>query len=82
VHSVSTAALTLYHLDKKRDTGAMVAMGVFEHLSGVLVHDGWSPYRTRTAVTHALCNAHHLRELDGVTEVDGQGWANDMVGRV
>jgi transposase-like protein len=40
VHSASTTALTLYHLDKKRGTVAMDAMGVLEHLSGVLVHDG------------------------------------------
>ncbi len=79
VHSASTTALTLYHLDKKRGTVAMDAMGVLEHLSGVLVHDGWSPYRKYTAVSHALCNAHHLRELEGVAEVEGQGWATDMV---
>ena len=79
VHSVSTASLTLYHLDKRRGTVAMDAMGVLEHLSGVLVHDGWSPYRKYTDVSHALCNAHHLRELDGVAEVGGHGWATDMV---
>jgi transposase len=79
VHSASTSLLTLYHLDKRRGTIAMDAMGVLEHLSGVLVHDGWAPYRKYTAVDHALCNAHHLRELDGVAEVEGQGWATDMV---
>lgn len=79
VHSASTALATLYHLDKKRGTVAMDAMGVLARLSGVLVHDGWSPYRTYTAVAHALCNAHHLRELDALAEVEGQGWASDMV---
>jgi transposase len=82
VHSASNAELTLYHLDKKRGTDAMDAidaMGVLEHLSGVLVHDGWSSYRKYTEVEHALCNSHHLRELDGVAEVEGQGWARDMV---
>jgi transposase len=73
VHSASTKLLTLYHLDKKRGTVAMDAMRVLGHLSGVLVHDDWSPYRKYEAVTHALCNAHHLRELDGVAEVEGQG---------
>jgi hypothetical protein len=57
----------------------MDAMGVLANFTGVLVHDGWSPYRRYTALTHALCGAHHLRELDGVAEVDGQGWATDMV---
>lgn len=79
VHSASTTLLTLYHLDKKRGTVAMDAMGVLAHLSGVLVHDGWAPYRKYNTVAHALCNAHHLRELDGVAEVEGQSWATDMV---
>jgi transposase len=45
----------------------------------VWVHDGWSPYRRYTALPHALCGAHHFRELDAVAEVEGQGWASDMV---
>jgi transposase len=40
----------------------------------VAVHDGWSPY-WRYPVTHALCGAHQLRELDAVTDEPGQGWA-------
>lgn len=78
VHSASTSELTLYHLDSKRGTTAMDAMGVLEHLRGVLVHDGWTPYRTYDNVTHALCNAHHLRELDAAAETTGQGWAAEM----
>lgn len=80
VHSTSTSELTLYHLDAKRGRVAMDAMGVLEHLRGVLVHDGWTPYRTYDQVTHALCNAHHLRELDAVAETTGQSWANEMTG--
>jgi len=80
VHSVSTTALTLYHLDPKRGTAAMDAMGVLEHLGGVLVHDGWVPYRHYTGVDHALCNAHHLRELDAAAGTGNQAWATDMVG--
>ena len=41
------------------------------------MHDGWKPYR-RYDVTHALCNAHHLRELAGVAEQGGQDWAEDL----
>ncbi len=80
VHAVSTTDLTLYHLDAERGTAAMDAMGVIEHLRGVLVHDGWASYRTYENLIHGLCNAHHLRELDGAGATDGQGWANDMAG--
>jgi hypothetical protein len=34
----------------------MDAMGVIEHLRGVLVHDGWGPYRSYENLTHQLCN--------------------------
>nr|WP_252472103.1 transposase [Microbulbifer okhotskensis] len=30
------------------------------------------------ACTHALCNAHHLRELTYAHEEDGQRWARNM----
>jgi transposase len=79
VHSTSTDTLTLYHLDQHRGTAAMEAMGVLEHLTGVLVHDGWVPYRQYTNVTHALCNAHHARELEAAVETGSQPWASDML---
>ena len=49
---------------KRRGTVAMDDMGVIAKMSGVAVHDGWKPYRAYEVV-HALCNAHHLRELAG-----------------
>ncbi len=78
VHAVSTTDLTLYHLDTRRGTTAMDDMGVLAHLRGVLVHDGWAPYRHYDGVEHQLCNAHHLRELAAAAQSDGQTWANDM----
>jgi len=79
VHSNSTDTLTLYHLDRRRGTAAMDAMGVLKHLTGVLVHDDWAPYRKYTDVSHALCNAHHARELEAAAETGGQPWASDMI---
>jgi hypothetical protein len=35
------------------------------------VHDGWAPYDTYTAATHARCNAHLLRELQAVIDQAG-----------
>ncbi len=48
-------------------------------MTGVAVHDGWKPYR-HYDVDHALCNAHHLRELKAVGIGWDQGWANDLAG--
>ncbi len=80
VHAVSTTDLTLYHLDKRRGVTAMDAMGVLEHLTGVLVHDGWVPYRHYDKVQHQLCCAHLLRELAAAALNEEQSWANDMAG--
>lgn len=79
VHVASTALLTLIECHERRGTVAMDAMGVIEKMSGVAVHDGWKPYRSYDVI-HGLCNAHHLRELEGVGVVWDQGWANDMIG--
>ncbi len=43
------------------------------------MHDGWGTDR-QYACAHALCNAHHLRELTFIEEQDGQVWAGEMKG--
>jgi transposase len=78
MHSASTNDLTLYTANAKRGTVAFRAAGVLEHFTGVAVHDGWSPYR-KYDVLHALCNAHHLRELIAVKEQTGQRWVGSMI---
>jgi transposase len=78
VHVASDAFLTLIDCHRRRGTAAMDELGVIGAMSGVAVHDGWRPYR-RYDVVHALCNAHHLRELEGIGVVWNQGWANEMI---
>jgi hypothetical protein len=51
--------------------------GVLPAFSGIAVHDGWAPYRSFEEALHALCGAHHLRELTGAEE-QGQAWALGM----
>jgi len=77
VHSASTDLLSLFTVHTKRGKVAMDAAGVLPGVTGVAVHDGWSPY-WRYEVTHALCGAHLLRELDAITDQPGQGWAAGM----
>jgi transposase/uncharacterized coiled-coil protein SlyX len=77
VHSASTSLLSLFTVHAKRGKVAMDAAGVLGGFAGVAVHDGWAPY-WRYDVTHALCGAHLLRELEEVAEGPGQGWAAGM----
>lgn len=77
LHNASSAQWTLFHPHPKRGQEAMDDMGVLASFRGTLVHDHWKPYY-RYGCTHALCNAHHLRELTYAHEEDAQKWAKTM----
>lgn len=77
LHNASSATWTLFAPHEKRGQEAMNAMNILPHFRGTLVHDHWKPYY-RYPCTHALCNAHHLRELTHAHEEDGQQWAKKM----
>src|SRR5208283_3108610 len=49
-----------------------------EGVTGIAVHDHWKPYYTMKGVLHALCNAHHLRELKALVEIEREDWARKM----
>jgi transposase len=51
---------------------------VLAKVTGIVVHDHWKPYYTMTGVLHALCNAHHLRELKALVEIEKEDWACKM----
>ena len=77
LHTASTAELTHYGVHAKRGTAAMNALGILPKFAGTAVHDHWKPY-FQYPCAHALCNAHHLRELTYIHEQYGQGWAKDL----
>ena len=77
LHSASTGELTYYHVHPKRGAEGMKSAGILPGFTGDAVHDHWSPYFS-FACGHALCNAHHLRELTGVIENDTSKWAVEM----
>ncbi|MBB4073120.1 hypothetical protein GGR02_000881 [Anoxybacillus voinovskiensis] len=45
---------------------------------GTMVHDAYSVYPMYTEASHALCHAHHLRELREYTELYGHSWSKEM----
>jgi len=71
LHVASTLRLTVYRVAKKRGS-------VPEISSGIVVHDHWKPYYKLKDVVHALCNAHHLRELKALVELEKEDWARQM----
>jgi transposase len=71
LHIACTALLTFYRVAAKR--GSLLA-----NVGGTVVHDHWKPYYTLSGVRHALCNAHHLRELKALVEIEKEDWARRM----
>jgi hypothetical protein len=78
VHEAATRTLVLYRRHHKRGKEGIDALGVLAGFTGTVVHDGFTPYRRCPDATHALCNAHHLRELAAVEERGGQPWAPEL----
>jgi len=77
LHCISNPQWTLYYAHAKRGSEAMTAMNVLPQFTGILCHDHWKPYFKLNCL-HALCNAHHLRELTCAEEQDHQEWAKQM----
>lgn len=77
LHCTSNTEWTHYFPHAKRGTEAMNEIGILPRFKGVLCHDHWKPYY-HYEFTHALCNAHHLRELTRAWEQDKQAWAEKM----
>jgi transposase len=71
LHIASTATLTFYRVCARR--GSLLA-----NVVGTVVHDHWKPYYTMPGVRHALCNAHHLRELKALVDIEKEDWARKM----
>jgi len=78
LHVASTETLTYYHVDRKRGQVGMQAGGILPKFQGNAVHDHWKPYLKFDQCQHSFCNAHHLRELQFITEQYQQSWAAEM----
>ena len=68
VHNASDRDYTYLTINKKRGRIGMDEAGVLPHARGIIVHDCWGSYWQYPDVTHAVCCAHLLRELNGVIE--------------
>jgi transposase len=77
LHVATTPQMTHYETHPKRGRQATEAIGILPRFRGRAVHDGFVTYRTYDC-SHALCNAHHLRELTFLAEEGGFLWAQAM----
>ena len=71
IQSIGNNNMTHYRVtDKRKD--------LLENVHGVVVHDHYKPYFKMTEVKHSLCNAHNLRELKALMDIEKESWATTM----
>lgn len=73
LHVVSTETATWYRPCRQRKD--LKPLG---GMTGRVIHDHWKPYFQLEGVSHGLCNAHHLRELKALEEIEQESWAFSM----
>ena len=79
MHVASKETETHYEVHEKRGQEAINAIGILPGFDGRAVHNHWKTYFAYDACSHALCNAHHLRELAYFAEKKGISWASEML---
>ena len=68
LHVASNTRFTSLFCHRRRGKEAIDAAGVLPGFTGIAVHDAFAPYARYGSATHALCNAHLLRELIAVVD--------------
>lgn len=78
LHAACNAQWTYFFPHGKRGAEAMNEIDIIPKFKGTLIHDHWKPYYIYHCL-HALCNAHHLRELQWVIDNHPQyTWAKEL----
>jgi transposase len=79
LHNASTDKLTYQFVHRKRGGQALRdEMSVLPNFKGVAVHDCWGSYFSFSAMKHAVCGAHILRELNAIIETGESKWSVAM----
>lgn len=78
LHVASNDRYTYYKAHEKRGKEAVDDINILSNFTGTAVHDCWKTYHQYSNCDHALCNAHILRELNGIYELEEQKWAEPM----
>jgi len=78
LHVIGNEQYTYYYFHASRGKNAVDEAGILPYFKGTLCHDFWTTYFKFDECEHSLCNAHHLRELQGIIDDYGYSWAKKM----
>ncbi|OAS25703.1 IS66 family transposase [Paenibacillus oryzisoli] len=79
LHTASNENWTYMEVQASRGSKGMDAIGILPAYEGTVVHDCYAAYfRPAYRFEHVLCNAHLLRECQGIVEYDKHNWAAEM----
>lgn len=78
LHCLCNERWSYFALHKKRGKKAMDDIGILPGYNKIMVHDFWKPYYKYDSATHAICNAHIIRELVYAEEEMKQCWAGKL----
>ena len=78
LHTAGNERFTYLETHAKRGSAATDEIGILPEFRGTAIHDFWKTYYNYIRCKHALCNAHILRELNGITENFKQTWSEQM----
>lgn len=77
-HTASTQLYTYLFVHPKRGKEALnSAQSLIKDFTNRAIHDCWASYFEFKKCSHALCNAHIIRELEALKE-QGTAWAIEM----
>ena len=75
----SNKNLTYFDINKSRSQKALDEIGILTNYTENLVTDFYAMYRKYPNLTNYFCNAHLLRELTFIYEIDGKYWAKRLI---
>ena len=78
LHVASNSLWSYFFIHAKRGIKALESQySLIKNFKNTAIHDCWVSYFSFKNCSHAICNAHILRELQGLIE-NGSTWAIDM----
>jgi transposase/uncharacterized coiled-coil protein SlyX len=77
LHVACTDLLTCYGYHQKRGAQATDDMRILPAFRGTMIHDFWATY-FKYPSSHAICNAHLMRELQGISENYRHRWSEAL----